>query len=105
MRGHVRKRGKTWCVVYDEAPDENGKRTQRWKSGFATQKEAQAELTRILGTLGQGTYVAPSKVTLREFLVDEWLPTVARKQRPATLEKYQSIVRSRIVPRIGHLRL
>jgi integrase len=105
MRGHTRKRGKTWAIVYDQGVDEEGKRRQRWKGGFRTEKEAQAELTRILGTLGDGSYVEPSKLTLGAFLIDEWLPTVAREKRAATLEKYRSIVRSRIVPRIGHLRL
>jgi Arm DNA-binding domain len=41
MRGHVRKRGTTWTVVYDEGHDENGRRRQRWKSGFATRREAE----------------------------------------------------------------
>lgn len=31
MRGHVRKRGSTWTVVYDENPDVDGKRRQRSK--------------------------------------------------------------------------
>jgi Arm DNA-binding domain len=38
MRGHVRKRGNTWTAIYDEAEDENGKRKQRWRGGFATKK-------------------------------------------------------------------
>ena len=35
MRGHVHKRGTTWTVVYDEGRDENGRRQQRSKGGFA----------------------------------------------------------------------
>jgi integrase len=105
MRGHVRKRGKTWCVVYDEGRDEDGKRVQRWKGGFATSKEAQAALTLVLTGLGDGSYVQPSKVTLREYLEQEWLPAIARTVRPLTLTQYESVTRRRIIPRIGHLRL
>ena len=40
MRGHTRKRGKTWCIVFDEGRNEDGRRVQRWQSGFATKKDA-----------------------------------------------------------------
>ena len=105
MRGHVRKRGKTWSAVYDEGEDEHGKRVQRWKGGFATQKAAQKFLTDVLKGLDDGSYVQPSKTTVREFVEQEWLPTIAGKVRPLTLTQYRSIVKNRILPRIGHLRL
>lgn len=105
MRGHVRKRGNGWTAIYDEGYNEDGKRVQRWKGGFATRKEAQAALTRVLGSLGDGSYVQPSKVTVREYLVEEWLPAIAGTVRPLTLTQYTSIVKGRIVPRLGHLRL
>jgi integrase len=105
MRGHVCKRGNSWAVVYDEGRDQGGKRIQRWKSGFATRKEAQAFLTKILTSLGDGSYVQPSKVTVREFLEEEWLPAIGDTVRPLTLTQYRSIVRGRIAPRVGHLRL
>jgi integrase len=105
MRGHVRKRGKTWAIVYDEGVDEHGKRVQRWRGGFASQKEAQQELTQVLGALGNQSYVEPSKVTMRAFLADEWLPAIAGTVRPATYMQYRSISKSRIIPRIGNLRL
>jgi hypothetical protein len=38
MRGHAYKRGSTWTVVFDEQADENGRRHQRSKGGFATRK-------------------------------------------------------------------
>jgi Arm DNA-binding domain len=73
MRGHVYKRGSSWTVVYDEQPDEHGKRRQRSKGGFATRKEAQRFLNDQLGRLDRGTYSAPSKLTLALFLETEWL--------------------------------
>jgi len=105
MRGHVRKRGSSWTVVYDEGQDERGKRRQRSKGGFATRREAQAFLTDVLSRLGDGSYAAPSKTTVGEYLGREWLPAVENTLRPLSYTKYNSVVRPRIVPHIGHLRL
>jgi hypothetical protein len=95
MRGHVRKRGNTWAVVYDEGRTEEGKRVQRWNGGFATRREAQAELTRVLSGLGDGSYVQPSKVTVREYLEKEWMPAIAGTLKPLSLMQYQSLGRER----------
>lgn len=105
MRGHVYKRGTSWTVVYDEGHDEHGKRRQRSKGGFATQREAQRFLTETLSRLGDGSYAAPSKVTLSEYLRDEWLPTVEGTLRPQSYATYASLVRTQIIPRLGHRRL
>jgi hypothetical protein len=59
-----------------------GKRVQRWKGGFATKKEAQAFLTDVLSRLGDGSYVQPTKLTLRAFVDHEWLPAIAGTVRP-----------------------
>ena len=47
----------------------------------------------------------PSKLTVRAFLNDEWLPAIAGTVRPLTLTQYTSTIKNRIVPRIGHMRL
>src|SRR5215208_1717624 len=104
MRGHVRKRGRTWSAVYDE-PGENGKRRQRWRGGFATKREAEAFLATTLNRLGDGSYARPSKETLGDYLTGEWLPAIESTVRPLTFFSYQSLVRLRIVPRLGHVRL
>jgi integrase len=92
-------------VIYDEGQDEHGKRKQRSKGGFTTRKQAQAFLTDALARLASGSYAAPSKLTLRQFLTEEWLPSVERTVRPLTFRSYSSVVRARIVPEIGGVRL
>jgi integrase len=104
MRGHVRKRGATWSAVYDE-PGENGKRRQRWRGGFATKREAEAFLATTLNRLGDGSYVAPAKVTLATYLEEEWLPAIVDTVRPLTYGTYRSMVRTHIVPGLGQRRL
>jgi hypothetical protein len=60
MRGHAYKRGTSWTVVYDEQPDDDGKRRQRSKGGFATRKEAERFLTDTLARIDTGSYAQPS---------------------------------------------
>ena len=59
------------------------------KGGFATRRDAQAFLTDSLQRLGEGSYAAPSKKTLGQFLTDEWLPAVSATLRPLSVTKYQ----------------
>lgn len=105
MRGHIRRRGKSWDVVVDTGRDESGRRRQKWHSGFRTKREASEALTEILGQLSTGQYVAPSKLTVRLFLEDEWLPAIRGSLRPLTFESYAGNVRNHIVPRLGSLPL
>jgi integrase len=105
MRGHVRKRGESWTVVYDERRDEDRKRVQRSKGGFATRREAQAFLTDTLSRLGDGSYAAPSKTMLGEYLTGEWLPAVESTLRPTSFRHYSGAVRLYIVPSLGQVRL
>jgi integrase len=102
MRGHVRKRGTTWAVVYDEGHGENGRRRQRWKSGFATRREAQRFLTDVLGRLGDGSYVPPSKLLFGDYL-DEWIENVSESLRPLTLSRYRSTISKHLKPALGQV--
>jgi integrase len=105
MTGRTFKRGSSWTVVYDEPPTETGKRRQRSKGGFKTRREANAFLTAQLARLGDGSYSAPAKTTVAEFVRDEWLPAASGSLRPLSVTKYESVIRLHIVPNIGAVRL
>lgn len=105
MRGHVRKRGNKWCFVVDVGRDEEGKRIRKWHSGFDRRKEAEAALADTLADLRTGTYVEPSKLTLRAFLRDEWLPAMRRSLRPSTHASYSQVLDTHVVPALGHVAL
>lgn len=98
MTGHVRKRGKSWTVIYDEGHDEDGKRVQRWKGGFATRKAAQVFLAETLSDLGDGSYVQPSKTLLGDYLA-EWLEGLGDELAPLTRSTYSAVVRTHICSR------
>lgn len=105
MRGHVRKRGSSWCVVVDVGRLENGRRKQKWHSGFKTRKEAQRALSGIMERLSHGSYIEESKITLAEFLHEDWLPSAKSTTQPSTWESYRINVEKHIVPALGPRRL
>lgn len=98
MRGHIRKRGNKWAVVVDVGVGEDGRRKQRWHSGYDRRKDAQAALTEILSKIQKGDYVEPSKETLASFL-REWLGS--KTLRPSTRDSYQTNIEIHILPALG----
>ncbi|MCA0331670.1 MAG: site-specific integrase [Actinobacteria bacterium] len=105
-RGSVRQDANgTWSFVVD-AKDESGKRRQTRRRGFATRRIAQAELTRVLSSLADNTYVSPQTTTVGDFLVGTWLPAIEHTIKPATFESYRRNVRLHMAGRpIGRRRL
>lgn len=100
MRGSVKKRPGGYTIVYDLAPDADGKRRQRRESGFRTKREAQERLTAALRELDTGTALDPTRLTVGEYL-DHWLATEGPRVRPSSRERYEQIVAKHLVPAIG----
>jgi hypothetical protein len=100
MRGSIIKRGSTYSIVYDERRTD-GKRRQRWLSGFRTRSAAEARLGEILGQLASGGYVEPAKIGFGEYLRDRWLPARAPSLRATTADGYRRNVERHIAPQLG----
>ena len=62
------KRGKKYALVY-KYEDENGVKKQKWET-FETEKEAKKRKAEIEYQSDQGTFIAPNKQTVSEFLED-----------------------------------
>ena len=105
MRGHVRKRGLTWSYVIELPRQEDDKRRQKWVSGFATRKDAEAALNVAKARLQAGVYVAPTRQTFGDYLTKDWLPAIEPTVRPSTFESYARNVRVHVVPGVGGVRL
>lgn len=105
MRGTVIKRGNTWSVVVDAGRNSAGERVRKWHSGYRTRKEAERARVELLSRLDQGTYVAPSRLTLGRFLTDEWLPAKRSTVKETTLASYELHVTKHLVPALGGLAL
>jgi integrase len=108
VKGHTRKRGRSWCFVLDIGRDPvTGKRKQKWVSGFATRKEAEKALRRALGRMDADKDPVPPKITLAAYVETQWLPLLEAidKPRPRTRAGYEAHLRRYVLPLIGGLEL
>jgi len=103
MRGHIRKRGKKWCVIVYLGRDEKNRPKQKWYSGFDSKKEAESAMVGIIHDINHGTYVEPVKVTVSAFLLN-WLESYARVNVSAkTCDRYEEIIKRHFIPSLGHI--
>lgn len=107
MKGHIRKRGdRSWAVIIELGRDpETGKRRQKWHTVKGTKRDAEKELARLVNALNTGRYVAPSKLTLADYL-QQWLTDYAGPNTaPRTRQGYEINIRRHIVPCLGRTEL
>lgn len=97
-RGSVRQAANgSWYFIVDIGHGADRRQTRR--RGFGTKREAQANLTQTLTSLERGTYVAPQRVSLGEFLQLTWLPAVEHTIKPGTFESYRRNIRLHLAGR------
>lgn len=93
-----------WQARYTAGYDlGSGKQIQRSITG-KSQKEVAEKLKAATAALDEGTYIAPNKQTLGEWL-DTWAETYLLNVKPRTLAVYQSDIRLHIKPALGAVRL
>jgi integrase len=104
-QGHIRQRGpQRWELKFDLGRDPaSGKRLSRYVNFNGTKREAQAELTRLLSRKAEGTYIDPTKMTVREYL-EHWLAVdIDRRVARKTAVRHRQLVQRQISPRLGHV--
>jgi len=83
---------------------EGGKRRQA-KRSFDTKKRAQAALTELLAAHQTGTFVAPNRLTIAEYM-EPWLDGLTNQGRKATtLRGYRGSMELHVVPTLGSMPL
>lgn len=93
-----------WEARYTEGFDPGtGKQIQRSITG-KTQKEVAQKLKAATAALDTSTYLAPSKMTVQEWL-DIWVADYLGNAKPHTKKSYQGIIKNHIVPKIGAVKL
>jgi hypothetical protein len=105
MRGSIVRRGEKFHAVLDLPRGADGKRKQKWLSGYPTRREAEAALAHALNEVHTGRYVEPAAMTVRQYLCDEWLPASAARVRATTLRGHRQLIDSYAVPAIGDVPL
>lgn len=104
MKGTIRKRGETWTYQF-QVPDprREGARRTISKGGFRLRREAETALAEALVGFDDNAHVEPTKVTLRQYLTEEWLPSLRNK--PSTVQGYSDQVSFYVLPHLGHVKL
>ncbi len=102
MAGSIRKRGKSWAVIYDAGRDPvTGKRRQVWRTVRGTKADAQRELARLQHLSATGIDIAPERLTVNQYL-ERWLVDYASARvAPSTLIRYRGLLRVHVAHRIG----
>src|SRR5664280_1431220 len=101
----IERRPKEQCPKCGGALKETEERRRETKAGFATQKECQAAMNKLLVAVEQQSYAAPTKASVREYLTKEWLPAVKSTIRPSTYNSYMQHVECHVAPHIGTVKL
>lgn len=110
--GTIRKRITTrngkkyewWEARYTAGYDPGtGKQIQRTITG-KTQKEVAQKLKAATAAIDSGTYIAPSKQTVGEWL-DTWADTYLGGVKPFTVASYKTQIKNHIKPAMGAVRL
>jgi len=102
---NVKKRGSTY-TYYLYVTDADGRRRQHSKGGFHTQREAEDARIAAMNAKATGTYVKAERVSVREFLVDEWLPSrLPPALEASTWHSYEQKIRLQVIPFIGGIPL
>ena len=111
MRGSIKRRvhqtkdGKTtvnWYVVIEGGRSADGKRRQNTHGAFRTRREAEAARAKLVTAFNAGLYVAPSSVTVAEWITERWLPTMKTQLKPTTWHSYNNrMMKLHVLPTIG----
>jgi integrase len=103
MRGSIATRNGHHSIVVDMGKDPiTGKRRQQWISVKGNKKVAEHMLPKILMQLQGGTFVKPTKVTVRDHF-KQWIDGyVEPNLSPATADLYRTMVIKHILPCLGN---
>ena len=94
----------SWHIRVELPPDPlTGERRRQGRS-YRTQRLAQSALRQWLQEIEQGTVILDADITVADYM-QHWLTLVKARIQPRTYQSYEQIVRTHIVPALGHLRL
>ena len=101
----VERRPREICPKCGGRLIETEERRRQTKAGFATRREAQAVMSKVLVAVEDRSFVAPSKLSLREYLKIEWLPAIEATIRPSSFRAYKQHVECHICPHLGSVQM
>lgn len=94
-----------WYYQVDIGQTAEGKRKRSNKGGFETRRQAELAMHEVLAKAERGRLIEASKLTVAQFLRDEWLPSMQLSIEPTTWDGYHEKLHSYVLPRIGDVAL
>lgn len=102
-KGNPFQRGKTWTFIF-YVTDADGKRTQKWKGGYKTKKEAEADLKIYRAKARLHQVIPSSSITVKDFL-EKWFKIHKKMLAPNTINGYNTNIQNHIIPALGTKKL
>src|SRR5579863_10546706 len=104
MTGHIRRRGAhSFEIKFDAGRDEKtGKRLTQFHTVRGSRKDAEFKLAELVASLGKGSYVERSNLTIYDHVrarIEQW--EALGKITPKTAERYRELLENQIKPHIG----
>lgn len=106
MRGHIRSKGKdSWQIQIYAGTGPDGKARRHFETVRGRKGDAQRRLTELLSSLDKGVYTPPGRLTVAEHL-HQWLTGYVKTNcSQRTLDGYQSIIETHLIPALGQIQL
>ncbi|MFC1933277.1 tyrosine recombinase XerC [Chloroflexota bacterium] len=106
MRGSIRSKGKnSWQIQVYTGTEPEGKYRRHFETVHGRKSDAQKRLNELLVSLDKGVYTPPGRLTVREHL-QNWLQGYVKTNcSQRTLDGYQSIIETHLIPALGHVQL
>ena len=89
-----------WSYRIDLGYDDGGQRRQQQVGGFRTKREAEAAMSEALAGLHRGSYVAPTRQTVRQFL-EAWIVTAKSELAITAWTNYSEVLDRYVLPHLG----
>lgn len=106
MRGSIRQKSKgSWQIQVYTGPGPDGKPRRHFETVRGRKGDAQRRLTELLSSLDKGVYTPPGRLTVAEHLKN-WLEGYVKTNcSQRTLDGYQSIIETHLIPALGQVQL
>ena len=105
MRGYIRKKGESWQIQVYIGTEPDGQYRRHFETIHGRKSDAQKRLNELLVSLEKGVYTPPGRLTVAEHL-HNWLEGYVKTNcSQRTLDGYQSIIETHLVPALGQFQL
>jgi integrase len=105
MKGSLVNRNGHYSAVLEDKDLVTGKRKQQWVNVGTDFREAEKKLNKLVHSFNDGSFIKPTKLTVKSHF-DQWLTDyVAANLSPRTHELYKYICEKHIYPALGQTAL